>query len=90
MTVEELKALKAKMTLFTMAKGEGDAVFTFDDFHAVDTALERRIPAKPVSAGFIAPFAFTSCPVCSAELGDFQPFCVECGQRIDWPDEEDE
>jgi len=42
-TADDLKRIKAKMTLFTMVKGEGDAVFTFDDFYAIDELLEKEI-----------------------------------------------
>lgn len=46
--VEKLKKLKRKMTLFTMAKGEGGEVFDFEDFYIVDACLASEISRQEV------------------------------------------
>lgn len=43
LTVERLKTLKPKMTLFTGMKGEGDSILTFQDFYDIEAAIEAAI-----------------------------------------------
>lgn len=52
--------------------------------------VEKQKPIKPIkfTNDYSADFPYTAfkCPVCnsSEELYDNQPYCSECGQRLDW------
>ena len=49
-------------------------------------ALEKRIPKKPI---FTEDKQFALCPCCDMKgLTDKQKYCDNCGQAIDWSDEE--
>lgn len=52
-------------------------------------ALKKQDAQHPIAGGSFGPCSFTACPVCEAEVGDFQPYCIECGQRIKWPEDEE-
>lgn len=50
------------------------------------TAREKQIPKKP---DFTEDKEFALCPCCNCEgLLDKQKYCDNCGQKIDWSDEE--
>lgn len=52
---------------------------------AVD-ALEKQIPKKP---DFTEDKEFALCPCCNGKgLLDKQKYCDNCGQKLDWSDEE--
>lgn len=53
----------------------------FDD--AIE-ALEKQIPKKAVTKGFV----IYHCPNCNGVLNDLvkYPYCDRCGQAIDWSD----
>lgn len=49
-------------------------------------ALEKQIPKKP---DFTEDKEFTLCPCCNGNgLADKQEYCDNCGQKLDWSDEE--
>ena len=49
-------------------------------------ALEKQIPKKPI---FTEDKQFALCPCCDMKgLTDKQKYCDNCGQAIDWSDEE--
>ena len=49
-------------------------------------ALEKQIPKKP---DFTEDKEFALCPCCNGKgLLDKQKYCDNCGQKIDWSDEE--
>lgn len=49
-------------------------------------ALEKRIPKKP---DFTEDKEFALCPCCNGKgLLDKQKYCDNCGQKLDWSDEE--
>lgn len=48
-------------------------------------ALEKQIAKKPIPIG--SEFDPLICPDCEASL-DIVDYCIECGQKIDWSDEE--
>ena len=51
-------------------------------------ALEKQIPKKP-KYGRQGPDDYVICPQCGfLGLDEFQPCCGECGQHIDWPEQE--
>lgn len=50
------------------------------------TAREKQIPMKP---DFTEDKEFALCPCCNGKgLLDKQKYCDNCGQKIDWSDEE--
>ena len=49
-------------------------------------ALEKQIPKKP---DFTADKEFALCPCCNGKgLLNKQKYCDNCGQKLDWSDEE--
>lgn len=49
-------------------------------------ALEKQIPKKPI---FTEDKQFAFCPCCDMKgLIDKQKYCDDCGQKLDWSDEE--
>jgi hypothetical protein len=49
-------------------------------------ALEKQIPKKPI---FTEDKQFALCPCCDMKgLTDKQKYCDNCGQKLDWSDEE--
>lgn len=50
-------------------------------------ALEKQIPKKPKERDCIG-FNTLACPVCKKALYLYEPYCDNCGQAIDWSDEE--
>lgn len=49
-------------------------------------ALEKQIPKKP---DFTEDKEFALCPCCNGNgLADKQEYCDNCGQKLDWSDEE--
>ena len=50
-------------------------------------ALEKQIPNKPKERDCIG-FNTLVCPVCKGALYLYEPYCDNCGQAIDWSDEE--
>lgn len=54
---------------------------------AVISALERRIPQKPVTP-WDSLTKTPECPYCYHGLLEGQKYCDECGQALDWSDTE--
>ena len=50
-------------------------------------ALEKQIPKKPKERDCIG-FNTLACPGCEMALYLYEPYCDNCGQAIDWSDEE--
>ena len=50
-------------------------------------ALEKKIPKKPKERNCIG-FDTLVCPECKMALYLYEPYCDNCGQSIDWSDEE--
>ena len=46
-------------------------------------ALEKQIPKKPKERDCIG-FNTLVCPVCKGELYLYEPYCDNCGQKLDW------
>ena len=60
-----------------------------DWLETVSDAVEKQIPKKPKYNG-----GECECPVCgdgwnSNEYGSGMKFCWECGQKLDWSDDND-
>ena len=47
-------------------------------------ALEKQLPEKPIESEFDP----LICPDCEAKVTLGQKYCINCGQRLDWRDEE--
>lgn len=47
-------------------------------------ALKKQVPLKPKSDCIGLPY----CPFCCSSIDDDDEFCSNCGQKIDWSDEE--
>ena len=84
--VEKLK----NMRLFMQIEDENnDCKFTEDDYKANEMAiqaLEKQIPKKPKERDCIG-FDTLACPKCKMALYLYEPYCDNCGQKIDWSDE---
>ena len=50
-------------------------------------ALEKQIAKKPKERDCIG-FDTLACPECKMALYLYEPYCDNCGQKIDWSDEE--
>jgi len=91
MTNEEAKKLLIAISKdITRMFGKGNGISAFD--LAIE-ALEKQIPKKPEYTDEYCDFAY--CPNC--EKGEFEfdtntwemKYCYECGQAIDWSDDND-
>ena len=56
-------------------------------FSVVINALEKQIPKKPKERDYMG-FNTLVCPVCKETLYLYEPYCDNCGQKLDWSDEE--
>ena len=53
----------------------------------VNLAIQKQIAKKPKEKDCIG-FNTLVCPVCKGTLYLYEPYCDNCGQAIDWSDEE--
>ena len=93
--IEKLKNMRLYMQI---EDKNNDCKFTEDDYKANEMAiqaLEKQIPKKPVNYDK----HYYKCPCCNEDLEidndmlfvyDEEPpkFCIKCGQKLDWSDEE--
>ena len=93
---EAIEKLK-NMRLFMQIEDENnDCKFTEDDYKANEMAiqaLEKQIPKKPIFANnMMTKDKFLMCPCCEFRFPDSLVFlktrCWNCGQKLDWSDEE--
>ena len=93
---EALEKLK-NMRLYMQIEDENnDCKFTEDDYKANEMAiqaLEKQIPKKPIFANnMMTKDKFLMCPCCEFRFPDSLVFlktrCWNCGQKLDWSDEE--
>ena len=47
-------------------------------------ALEKQIPKKPIEKPTRGLFSDIRCPDCKTLIARHQKFCKECGQALDW------
>lgn len=91
MTESEAIEKMKNMRLFMQITDENnDCKFTEDDYKANEMAiqaLEKQMPKKPKERDCIG-FDTLSCPECKMALYLYEPYCDNCGQKIDWSDEE--
>ena len=83
--VEKLK----NMRLFMQITDENnDCKFTEDDYKANEMAiqaLEKQIPKKPITDDR---YVMYICPRCNEFIKINKNYCMNCGQKLDWSDEE--
>ena len=93
---EAIEKLK-NMRLYMQIEDENnDCKFTEDDYKANEMAiqaLEKQIPKKPIFANnMMTKDKFLMCPCCEFRFPDSFVFlktrCWNCGQKLDWSDEE--
>ena len=60
-----------------------ETIETDEDWIAIE-CIEKQIPKKPISDYRYRP---KICPFCHDFLENYQNFCDNCGQRIDWSEE---
>ena len=97
--IEKLKNMRLYMQI---TDKNNDCKFTEDDYKANEMAiqaLEKRIPKKPRKTdsyrGVLKKVYAYVCPTCgNARLEKYMNerqntvFCWDCGQKLDWSDEE--
>lgn len=85
--IEKLKNMRLYMQITDENNG---CKFTEDDYKANEMAiqaLEKQMPKKPKERDCIG-FDTLACPECKMALYLYEPYCDNCGQKIDWSDEE--
>ena len=85
--VEKLKNMRLFMQI---TDKNSEHKFAEDDYKANEMAiqaLEKQIPKKPKERDCIG-FDTLVCPVCKGALYLYEPYCDNCGQKLDWSDEE--
>lgn len=73
---------------FGMRPGESNIVYRNRKMYSelAIRALEKQIPKKP---DFTEDKEFALCPCCNGKgLFDKQKYCDNCGQKLDWSEEE--
>lgn len=81
------------ITILKIAKTEVEWNYPLDYAVAIDTAieaLEKQIPKKPISLGEDIDRDVGQCPNCKEIIDTYEDYkyCSDCGQAIDWRDEE--
>ena len=96
--IEKLKNMRLYMQI---EDKNNDCKFTEDDYKANEMAiqaLEKQIPKKPIMKQYFEDLEdeYLCCPTCGEILTDRIPadnktfyfHCMNCGQKLDWSDEE--
>lgn len=87
MTYEEAKECKRHLEMLK-SEIEWDKPIGYQiDLDLAINALKKQIPKKPIHRVAYAP-AISNCPICGDLLMKNAPYCVSCGQAIDWSEEE--
>jgi NADH pyrophosphatase NudC (nudix superfamily) len=81
------------ITILKIAKTEVEWNYPLDYAVAIATAieaLEKQIPKKPISLGEDIDRDVGQCPNCKEIIDTYEDYkyCSDCGQAIDWRDEE--
>ena len=81
------------ITILKIAKTEVEWNYPLDYAVAIATAieaLEKQIPKKPISLGEDIDRDVGQCPNCKDIIDTYEDYkyCSDCGQAIDWRDEE--
>ena len=84
-SIEALKNLRLSMKL---EDKDNDVKFPYETYEAVDIAikaLEKQIPKKPKTDDR---YVMYICPRCNEFIKINKNYCMNCGQKLDWSDEE--
>ena len=87
---EAIEKLKNMRLFMRITDENNDCKFTEDDYKANEMAiqaLEKQMPKKPKERDCIG-FDTLACHECKMALYLYEPYCDNCGQKIDWSDEE--
>lgn len=87
---EAIEKLKNMRLFMQITDDNNECKFTEDDYKANEMAiqaLEKQMPKKPKERDCIG-FDTLACPECKMALYLYEPYCDNCGQKIDWSDEE--
>ena len=94
---EAIEKLKNMRLFMQITDKNSDCKFTEDDYKANEmaiNALEKQMPKKPIMAyDDKVDSNWCSCPICANGIGREInarkiKFCWECGQRLDFGDDE--
>lgn len=92
MKLKEYEAIGTSEELQDMKSNYFEALSDWRQYRKIGTleecrtAREKQIPKKP---DFTEDKTFALCPCCNGEgLLDKQKYCDNCGQKLDWSDEE--
>lgn len=81
---EAIKEIRFNMSTIGLSNEAAKRVVEARDM-AIN-ALEKQIPKKPI---FTEDKQFALCPCCDMKgLIDKQKYCDDCGQKLDWSDDE--
>ena len=86
---EAIEKLKNMRLFMQITDKNSEHKFAEDDYRANEIAiqaLEKQIPNKPKERDHIG-FNTLVCPVCKGVLYLYEPYCDNCGQKLDWSDE---
>lgn len=78
---------EAKVILESEYKFHGECSVFGEALTMAINALEKQIAKKHKERDCIG-FNTLVCPVCKDPLYLFEPYCDNCGQKLDWSDEE--
>ena len=87
--IEAIKELKEDISLYDNEITRLDASIGTPDRNLIDAlemaikSLEKQIPKKPKERDCIG-FNTLVCPVCKDALYLYEPYCDNCGQKLDW------
>lgn len=98
---EAIEKLKNMRLFMQITDKNNDCKFMEDDYKANEMAikaLEKQIPKKPIMKQYFKDMEeeYLCCPTCGEILTDRIPadnktfyfHCMNCGQKLDWSDEE--
>ena len=94
---KELKALEALGNYEITYDETNDYTWTLSDteeYELVKQALERNTPKKIIQTSNEQDFSLFDCPSCDTTMYyESAPYdwkyCIECGQKLDWTDEDE-
>ena len=84
---EAIKEIETSIELAKMCTQNIERTKEIEAYAMAIKALEKQIPKKPEEMDCIG-FDTLVCPKCKMALYLYEPYCDNCGQKIDWSDEE--